>query len=483
MLTKPPECQDCYLCNWTGAQNQHLTNIGLGFSHPDGKGNKGVVAVGESLGYDELLDGLPFRPRAQAGSMLQKCVKLANIERDDLLFWNVVACKPPNNELEVLKRGEYVDKWYTQSALENCSQHFERVVGGFKPRVGLEKTLLALGNIPLRYLTNVTGKGSDRQSITHLRGYVFKNNKYGWVVPGLHPSFLKRGKPQWTPLLISDIKKAIRVANGSYNSFLGGTGYITPSYNLRPSLDECRSFLNRCRDSRSRFIGYDIETEDTGAVDEDEKELVKNTQIVSVQFSLAKGEGMFVPWEAGYIPYIKAILENTENMKVGFNCWFFDDPILEKHGVVINKSLDLMWVWAKLHPELPRNLQSVASWVDFPMPWKHLVGSKFEFYGCCDVDALQWITPKVVGAMKEIKAKTGITCWDGFKGYVWDYYYGVTRPMSRRGMPVSEEKICRLEIDLRKELGEVDEELQEMIPLGLKNVGPRRNVKEGGEEN
>ena len=48
----------------------------MGFSQTEGTGSNGVLVVGEALGGEEARDGLPFRPKAAAGSKLEEAFKL-----------------------------------------------------------------------------------------------------------------------------------------------------------------------------------------------------------------------------------------------------------------------------------------------------------------------------------------------------------------------------------------------------------------------
>ena len=58
MLPKPASCDGCPC-------------PGEGFSRPEGRGTLGVLIVGEALGEH---DGLPFRPNAPAGSVLERAL-------------------------------------------------------------------------------------------------------------------------------------------------------------------------------------------------------------------------------------------------------------------------------------------------------------------------------------------------------------------------------------------------------------------------
>jgi uracil-DNA glycosylase family 4 len=192
-MLKPPTCKPCT-----------LYTIGNSFSKPEGLGRSGVIGIGEALGHEEAIDGLPFRPKAQAGSKLEECIRIAGeslggLSRQDLLLWNVIACQPPDNKLN--------GKWYAQKAIECCQQYLKKVIDGFNPPLGKRKVILAFGNIAFQTLTG------RFDSVLDVAGfcYCLKWDEVT-VIPTYHPSFIKRGNGHLTPLLAEHIKKAVIIA-------------------------------------------------------------------------------------------------------------------------------------------------------------------------------------------------------------------------------------------------------------------------------
>ena len=423
----------------------------------------------ESAGHEEVIDELPFRPQAQAGSKLQQALRLAaaenpRVRRERFLIWDLIACQPPNNALDGM--------WYCGSAIEHCQRHFKRVldyrVPGDKQRV-----ILALGNLPLRMLTEYSGIAKEKQSVTSLRGYVLQSD-YGPLVSGFHPSFIKRGNHKYTPVLVKDILKAVAVANGSYESYWFHKDYKEPDYVEFPSLEDAESFYYRVRANANLLLIYDMETETSSDFDEDIREDIMYERPKTVQFSLGKGTAINMPWAGEYIRIIKLILA-LRNPKAAHNGWFFDNPILERENVVLGGQVhDSMWMFKSLYPELDRNLQAVASLYDFPFPWKHLMSTRFEYYGCVDVDVLHWILPPLI---KEMKRK-GV-----WKGYIEQIYQvnPIMKRASKRGMPVDEGRWERLGGKLRNLEGRIEAKLQELVPDELKNLTPKRKVEETRE--
>jgi uracil-DNA glycosylase family 4 len=458
-MIKPYTCNPCY-----------LSKISNGFILPEGLGTSGVAIIGEGGGYEEYLDGLPFRPKAQAGSKLEEVFKLVSndlnrpISRSQFYINNIVACNPPGDKLSNTPYETQVTSYCTSQYLDRYIEQHSNI-----------KCILALGNVPLKNLTGVSGIADEKESVSHLRGYVLES-RYGIpVITGYHPAFLKRGNGHLTPSLVEDLKKAIKVASGEYNSYGFHSDFKKPRYFEYPSIEEFESYYKFLLNNRNLPIFHDIETPYSAGTEEDEREELDNdNEIKQVQFSHKKRFGIAVPYTGDYIKFIHNIY-SLPNDKLGFNSWNFDRPRLLNNSISINGiHHDLMWMFKHYHPRLERGLQKVASLFDFPYPWKHLFGSKLAFYGCCDVDAPAYIYEKLPGLMKA----RGV--WRGYEEHVRGIYTILTKGSEERGIPVSEEKRIILEKELIIERKELQDGLQRIIPDEVKNLTPRRKNKNTG---
>lgn len=455
-MLKPSSCSGC-----------PLETLGLGFSVPDGNLNSNIAIVGEALGYEEMMEGKPFRPKASAGSKLEEIFRLVSrdtlksVSRNNFLLWNVVACQPPGNELRGAK--------YEAVAIAHCKRHFNSVLPVLSNNNCSDRIILALGNTALTSLCGVSGDYESKQSIFHLRGYVFQT-KYGLVVPSLHPAFLRRGINHWTPLVVEDLKKVLDISSGKYTNHPYATNYIKPFYQTTPSLDEANAFYLRVKDNLRSILTYDIETPETSNIDEDERDELASAEIKLVQFSLNRNEGIALPYRDGFIKIIHDIF-SLSNVKANHNTWNFDNPRLKAKGVILNGIVhDTMWMFKHWQSRLPRGLQAVASLLGFPFPWKHLYSSNLEWYGCADVDAVQYIIRTLPNLMRE----RGI--WKGYMQHVVGMYRVLSKA-SDIGIPVSEEGREALTINFKEKLKEYDTKLQGVIPDEVKNIEPRRITK------
>lgn len=377
-LPKPRvHCEGCVGDTWVHPippLNRTFTAPHTGFSQGEGHATNGVTCIGEALGQNEDADGLPFRPAAQAGSLLERAFKRLGYSREQFRINNIVRCRPPHDHL--------ADAWYEAEVIRHCRPYLDDELTKFKPRC-----ILALGGTAARELTGLTGA---KQGVSFIRGYAVPSilpSALGVpVVSTFHPSFIRQGHAEMFGVLCHDINRAVQIARDGWN-------LATPSrdYCLSPSIEDVLSLRNWLRDNPKAILAYDIETDTSADVNEEEADVLARGLIRSIQFSVAPDSGMYVPWQDEYKEAAADIL-NLPNVKIAFNNWHFDDPILKSHGVKINgRAHDLMWAWHAMQPDLPRNLQFVASFYGFPAPWKHLGGSDHALYGIQDVDCLHYI--------------------------------------------------------------------------------------------
>ena len=312
-----------------------------GFSMPEGKCTNGVLIIGEALGQKEYMAGLPLRPDAESGSVLQTVFRRLGVDRSEFLLWNLIACRPPNNLLENMP--------YEREAIMHCRVHFQNVL---QANYGKIKCILALGNLPLRYLCpeieelyNAAKADKNKKQLkklgsTSLRGYAFNSILGIPIVSTIHPSFIARGERLLLHVLKRDVYFAMQVAKTGIPKFQ--TNYI-----IDPSDNEVNEFYNYCRKNPNLAISYDIETPYT-RIETDETEIEYEGQdirdIDSIQFSMEAGKGIFLDWNK-YNEAAASILK-LPNQKLSWNGWKFDETHIEYHlgkGAINGQSLDMMW--------------------------------------------------------------------------------------------------------------------------------------------
>jgi uracil-DNA glycosylase family 4 len=468
-MKKPDSCQGC-----------PLHEKGFSFSVPEGTGSLGVLIVGEALGDHESREGLPFRPYAPAGSVLERVIRASRFDRQQFAIWNVVACRPPRDWLEGAP--------WEYGAIEHCRRHFAPVVERYRPRV-----ILALGRIALRAMTGLAGKN---QGIEMLRGYTFpyyhegynigeieqinQARKYSvvdpqppieapptrtWVHPSFHPSFIRRGATNMIGVLAYDLMKAVELAQGS------GFRQKPVKYLTHPTHEDIRDFIDFCRANPTRVMTYDIETPNSRDMPEDAREEDPSYELISIQFSHTPYTGMFLDANRPAEREAARILLSLPNPKAGHNSWDYDNPRLWHNGFSIaGKNYDTMWLFHHLQPDLPMNLQFAASFFGMDFPWKHLDNIDPEFYGCADVDAPQRIMATGLQALEQ----RGIL--DSYERYVCAVKPGMQK-MTDRGIPVNNERRLAFRQELVLARDEVDVKIQAKVPENVRRVHPKEGYK------
>lgn len=454
MLEKGTNCEGC-----------PLQYTGQGFILPEGTGSNRVLITGESAGYNEILDGLPFRPQAPAGSVLQRAINMTKHSRSMFIINNLCMCRPPADLLSGAR--------YEIGAINHCGQaYYDKVIADYKPKV-----ILATGMLPFKYLTGLTFP------ISLTRGYVYKSPRYPdvLVIPSYHSSYIRRGNMKYLQLLLRDLHKATLLAQEKLTE---GVDYILDplsatrqelDYNTNPSHEAAKWLLDKIKSDPSLLLAYDIETEKSAGASEDEMDEY-GTKITQIQFSIGAGTGIAFPFAEPFIRIARQILA-ADNPKAGWNNWRFDRPILRKAGIEINgRDDDGMWCYHHFKPDLPLGLQQVASWYSFPFAWKHMASSNLPFYGIADVDSVYRIMQKLPADLKsrglwgEYNNRDEI--YTGYEGLVY-HINPILEEMSKRGIPINREKQVEFSAEIDREKERIEAELKPLIPDSILRVRPK----------
>ncbi len=455
-MNKPTSCNTCT-----------IGSTSSGFSLPHGLGSSGVVIVGDCLSHGDYQEGKVFSRNTGEGGKLAQTIRLAGAAPEQFHYTSLVRCLPPHG-------GLFSGMPYEAPALSACSRHLRGALQGFQ--TPHKRIILALGDVGIRAFTGMTGRDADKQGMKFLRGYIFQS-EYGPVVCSYHPKTLLAGNQHLTPCLEADIRLALGYARGAITAPTMEELLREKKYDKFPSLEDAISYYNMLVANPNLCITYDIETAQEATLDEDErsKNKITNAEITQIQFSHTKHQAIVFPWK---YPYIKVALDimALANPKAGFNCWNFDNPVLEQRGgaTLGGTNHDLMWMWKQWQPRLHRNLQSVCSFFLFPFPWKHLFTSDVEFYGCADVDGPQYILEKLPKMMKDFG------CWDIYMRHLRQYYVVALKPAADRGIPVNLEKHSQLASDLEKRKEELMVQAVLAIPDEIIPIGPRRKDEKTG---
>lgn len=485
----------------------------------EGTGKCGVALVGEAAGHHEQKDGLPFRPWAEAGSVLANAIRTIGIPRESYLITNTVWWQPYNNDL--------VGQPWEAEALGICRPWNQML---FKER-GV-KCLVALGATAFYELT-----GRTEISVLRDRGYVFRARpEYGGlpVVLTYHPSFLARGgkeKSQETKaktekgqsggmallsVLIRDIKLGIAIAlKGIKGEDLGNkvphlesyteiAGTARHGYVINAGPGDWERMIEDALANPDLAISYDYETNFTySTTDESEYEHAMR-EVNQIQASLRPGQAIVSGWEPWVLEKLTRLLE-CPNDKLDYNGRGFDrtyndamlirriDGWLEQWQPavkeLIDKSIpvgnyhDLMQMWHHWEPDLPQGLQYACSMlpeISLMGCWKHMFTEDARLYGAMDVDYPQrlwrWLKKNLAGISHPISK---VNLLQGYRRQVNELSAKCLDQYQRRGIPVDEGERMQVWRYLQGLKKQKIAEIQGMVPdclrppkqkLGLKTV-------------
>ena len=148
-----------------------------------------LMLVGEAPGQDEDTQGRPFV--GKSGSLVNKWLGEAGIERSSVFIHNVVMCRPPGNRTP------------TDEEMKACSSHFWAKTAAVSPRV-----VVTLGKTAA---TAVLGDSVSRLPMGQIRnGYYYDPQARRLIVPTYHPSYVLRGNADAEQRIREDLEKALR---------------------------------------------------------------------------------------------------------------------------------------------------------------------------------------------------------------------------------------------------------------------------------
>lgn len=336
------------------------------FAHSSGPRDAKIAIVGEAWGEQEALIGKPFQ--GYSGQELTRMLQEAGLSRRDCFLTNVLALRPPNNDIQNLcvkkaecgeayefprlgKVGQYLAPEYLPE-LERLRQELETV----RPNL-----VIALGATACWALLGTNGIGGLRGTVA--TGTLFA----GKILPTYHPSAVLRNWA-WRPIAIADLIKAKR--ESEYADIKRPRRFIL----VNPTIEECLDWIaahvkNEC--------ACDIET--------------KYGMIEMIGFSASAEHAMVVPfWDkskgGNYWPspriekdarnVVCSILENPSIVKI-FQNGLYDLQYLMKEGYRPRACLeDTMLYHHALYPEMQKGLGFLGSIYTSEPAWKTMRGKK-----------------------------------------------------------------------------------------------------------
>ena len=334
------------------------------------------IAIAEAPGEQEAIQGEPLvggagnwlrGVRLPTGERVGGLYHKAGVRDKDITFANIIQCRPPNNVFPTDGAARcYISKQDAARAVAQCWENHLQPLLRSRPweRVDI------FGDKALEHLTGKT------EGITTWRGAPLVVPELGdkpIAIPTLHPAFIARNQ-KLLPAVVSDLKK--------------GTWVPPENYDLDPDITTIRAF-------QPREFAFDIET--GWPVD---------PAPTMVGFSTGVGRAIVVPFRGPYVAEIKRIFRGAQ-VVVGHNIVHFDLPHLKKYGVELGpetEERDTMLIHHLIQPDLPHDLEFVASIFCNKPPWKHEKKESEELYNARDVD-VSW---QIYRAMWPILGREGL---------------------------------------------------------------------------
>jgi uracil-DNA glycosylase family 4 len=356
--------------------------------YPD-NGTPQLLLVGESPGSEESEQKRPFV--GPAGGFLNHVLHEAEINRHRLWVTNLLACKPPENDLDSFEGIE---------ALACCRPGFDAELAAAK-KAGV-RVIVPLGTKP----TNALG---ILEGITRARGSVYQRGTQV-VLPTFHPSFILRGARKEESTWIGDFIKARDIAKD---------GWKPPreNFDLFPSLSSLQVFVDLALKSKSP-VAVDLET--TGLSPDSGRIVViglgLSDRVVVVPFLKKTGLAYWPPSE--YNAVISLLRRVFKEKELVFQNAPFDVSWLMKNGFTIGKvPHDVLLAHHTIHPELPHNLGYIVSVYGTTPFWKGEMLDREEkilavddeilrTYNARDVAVLHEVLPGLLSDLDELKLRS-----------------------------------------------------------------------------
>src|SRR3990172_2980601 len=216
-MMKGPECGGCALAQdspaWAKAlarasakEKPDLLRAARTVGVPDGPPGSSILFLGESLGKEEVeavvreAEGEPTNFVGPAGRLLNKGIARLGQERKDCRVGNVVACRPPWDQL--------VDRPWTYASIKQCEWPRRRLLS--EPR----QAIVTLGVTPTRAALEHFGYKYEGR-LENWHGYVI-GDEPPFIIPSFHPSFLLHDNLRFSYVFYRDVGLGFQVAKQGF---------------------------------------------------------------------------------------------------------------------------------------------------------------------------------------------------------------------------------------------------------------------------
>jgi DNA polymerase-1 len=304
---------------------------------PEGSLDSKIVIVGDFPGAQEIKLQRPFV--GGAGLLLNNVLRTAGVNRADCYITYVIKEQPYKNNassfINLYKSGypttpkydTYVDQLKDELSASNAN------------------IIIALGNISLYALTDLTGPTKRRGSI--YKSTLIRGKK---VISVIDPKSAEKNYI-YQHFIVYDLKRALK--ESSFPELK------RPERNIMvaPLFNQVKSFLGKCREKD--MVAFDIEVSNeevsciSFAYDED--------NVMSIPFIQSNKDYFSIEQELDIWLDIGDLLEDSKIIKIGQNVIFDATFIFRRFGIVSRPLHDTMIGQAILFPDFPKGLDFITS--------------------------------------------------------------------------------------------------------------------------
>jgi len=309
------------------------------------------LLIGEAPGQEESQAEQPFV--GGSGRVLNNLLRSAGVAREGLTITNCLSCRPPDNVFPSDREARsYISKDDAEKAIKQCyNNHVRPLIKSRKwNRIDL------VGDKALRIV------GGKFGGISKWRGSpldIPETSSKGIAI--MHPSYLMRDQTM-LPVAANDLTKSLDEPPEHYKPF--------------PSIEDVRAF-------KATTFAFDLE-------EPKYRTMGRHAPIEMVGLCATATEALCVPTRGEYLSELKRIFRNAVAV-IGHNCLQYDLPELqEKLDIKINSECqvwDTMLLQHLVCPDLPHDLEFVASQFLSKPAWKDDKTQGWEPYCCRDTDA------------------------------------------------------------------------------------------------
>jgi uracil-DNA glycosylase family 4 len=398
-----------------------------------------ICIIGEAAGSREAEKGVPFI--GPAGDELNRWLERAGISRSLCRIGNVISAHPPNDWL--------VGAPWEEAALKHYRPQLDALLA--EPH----KVFLTVGGTALRAVMGVekSKKRKEEDGGVKVQDFHGSPMKHGeaWVVPTFHPSFLMRGNQKLLKTVIFDLEVAKECAAGQWS-------YDTPELVIDPEISWFKKWCEVVLAGEAWLV-VDIETPYKGKIsDEGKLEEDESYEILYVNFSCDRGQGVTVPWVSPFKEAATALMEKSKTL-IFWNA-LYDVPRLMKAGVEIHWSnvWDYMDAWHVLHSSTLKGLGFVAPFYSRAGAWKHLGNLDGTYRAMDGVQTFRCAE----GIYKDLHS-TGL--WNVFERHHHQLDHLVLRPAEEVGLFVPRAGMEGFKKLMKEECERREGELAGMVPV------------------